>query len=61
MHIYFSKDAKTYQEKLKEDNIKVGYQYLSAHVGGQWMRSFPCNAFVEECKDHLKMFKMGQP
>ena len=59
MNLSLSKDVQTNLELLNDVILKVGYQYFSAYVGGHWMLSFQCNArFDEECKAHLKMFKL---
>ena len=59
MNLSLSKDVQTNLELLNDVILKVGYQYFSTRVDEHQMLTFPCNAwFDEECKAHLKMFKL---
>ena len=54
-NLYHIKDVKTIWEQLKDVILKVGFQYF--HAWCTWTLNV---WFDEECKAHLKMFKLAK-
>ena len=44
MNLFINEDTKTNRAQSKDVILKVGYQYVSAHIGAILEVSFPCNA-----------------
>ena len=61
MNFYPGKDVKINREQLADVILKLWYQYFCGRVDGHQMHSFPYEAwFDDECKTHLKMFKLAK-